>query len=135
MSADHKTLRGSVRGFTLIEVLIAFTILALGLVAAMESFSTGLTSLGTLGDYRLASMQARSKLEEVGITIPLEPGEVSGEFDEGNRWLVTVTPYEREPMPAIEDFSGNLYEVRVEISWGDQRAYALETLRFAGEQP
>ena len=59
------------RGFTLLEVLVAFVILSVFLGALLQNFSAGFRSLNAAESHALAMLHAQSKMEEVGILIPV----------------------------------------------------------------
>ena len=121
------------RGFTLIEVLVAFAILAVTLTAFFQLFSGGLGAIGSAERYSMATMLARSILDDVGAEIPLAPGEQSGELDDGFSWLVRIDRSATvNPVPAGEELYIP-YDVTVEISWGRGRAITLNSLRIEPE--
>ena len=78
-------------GFSLIEVLVAFVILALTLSVIMRIFSGGLRNVALAEDYSRAALLAESRLAELSVQ-PLE-GEAGGEFDGKYRWRSTVRPW------------------------------------------
>lgn len=79
-------------GFTLIEVLVAFAVLAIVLVPLLQVFGGGLGSTQTARAYTQAALLARSKLDEMGVEAPLVEGEETGTFDApGFRWRSEVT--------------------------------------------
>jgi len=122
-------------GFTLIEVLVAFTIMALMLGALLQTFAAGLRSQQVAESYATAALQARSKAAEIGQIIPLETGEHSGELDNGFQWRTVVEPYEPAVpagVPGGPRLSG--YEVEVTVSWRGERAVSLHTLRLARQR-
>lgn len=127
LSANERNRR---RGFTLIEVLVAFAILAVALTALFQVFSGGLGAIGTAERHSMATMLARSILDDVGAEIPLAVGEQRGELDDGFSWLVRI---ERSAVTNLVAEGGELYipyDVTVEISWGRGRALSLTTLRI-----
>jgi general secretion pathway protein I len=77
-------------GFTLVEVLIAFTILALALSALFGSFSSGLSAGLRAEDQSYLTLSGRSILSQVGASVDLAPGETSGELPDGTPWTLTV---------------------------------------------
>lgn len=87
--------RGGQRGFSLLEVLVAFAILAITLGVIMRIFSMGLRNVTVGEDYTRAILLAQSKLAALGVEEPLQPGEQTGAFDEGYRWHVMVQPYDK----------------------------------------
>jgi general secretion pathway protein I len=77
-------------GFTLIEALIAFAILALVLGAVFRSFSSGLEQERRAGLAVARVLEARALLEEFGASRPLEAGETEGALSTGETWTATV---------------------------------------------
>lgn len=76
-------------GFTLVEVLVAFTILALVLIAAYAGVSTSLHADRRAEFTRRAALLARSKLDELGLSGPIQIGSTSGTSD-GLVWSLVV---------------------------------------------
>ncbi|MCS5565879.1 MAG: prepilin-type N-terminal cleavage/methylation domain-containing protein [Methylococcales bacterium] len=115
-------------GFSLLEVLVAFSILALSLGTLMQIFSKGL-ELASMGDrYSRALVLAESTLATIGYTQPIETGESSGAFDNVYDWSIKIQPHNLEDLdPSSLDLS--LYQVQVMVAWENRRVF-LETLRF-----
>jgi len=124
-------------GFTLLEVLIAFAILALTLIAAYQLLGTGLRGSERAERVTLALLAAESKLAEIGVGLPLGAGRSGGALDGGYRWRAEVR---RRPEPAAAAAAETglgppvvAYEVTVTVSWGTRAAESvtLDTLRLA----
>jgi general secretion pathway protein I len=129
------------RGFSLLEVLVAFVILALILGVLMQIFSGGLRNASRVDEYQQAVLLGQSKLASVGIETPLKVSESNGEFNAVYRWQVSIRPYLVPPTQA-SDQTGlpvpilpvSLLEVEIQVLWGgsDQpRSANLKTLRLA----
>jgi general secretion pathway protein I len=126
-------LRNDSRGFTLIEVLVAFAILALTLMVLLRVFGTGLRTVDASERYLMATMLARSVLDDLGAETPVVPGERSGEIGEDYRWRMEVAP-SRTIAPVRSGIQSQVpYEVRVEISWNGRPVMSLTTLRVAAQ--
>lgn len=97
-------------GFTLIEVIVAFTILSISLVMVMQLFSAGLKASRASCDYTRAVIYAKGIMEEMSGS----PMQDSGEFEDGFRWETDVTPYEDS-----EGMVDNLLQIKVIVSWSD----------------
>src|SRR5512140_2623628 len=89
------------QGFTLIEVLVATVILALGLIGALTAFSLASRASGASRNDTVLPMLAEQKLSELK-TFPrdeLKAGTYEGDFGEehpGYTWSMTIgTPDER----------------------------------------
>lgn len=88
------------RGFTLIEILVAFTIMAMVIGGLMRVFAGGLTAARHGETYSRAIELAQSKLAEVSVTDDFSQGSRSGLFDgeygrdrTSYRWRVDLDLY------------------------------------------
>ena len=81
------------QGFSILEILVAFTLLALAMGILMLIFSRGVNGAGLADQYAKATMMAESKLATVGIESVLQEGETTGKFDDDFQWRLQVTPY------------------------------------------
>jgi general secretion pathway protein I len=123
-------------GYTLIEVLVAFMILALALTVLMRIFSGGLRNVSVSSDYAVATLIAESRLAATGIDVPLRPGETSGTEGERFEWTVSVQDY--QPWPGYRSAAKGVdaYRVTVTVEWphGDNtRSVGLSTVRLDTE--
>ena len=131
------------RGFSLIEVLVAFSILAVSLGVLMQIFSRASLTTATSVQYSRAAGLASARLEAVGTAIPLERGTVTGEPEDGMAWELSLTPLEGGQAQAelgilLEGGPGLVppalpYRVLVTVLWrdGEQvRRLTLSTLRL-----
>ena len=84
-------------GFTLIEVLIAFTILALALGVVFPTLSSGLSHERTARLATARVLEARSILDGLGIENPLAEGTFDGQLATGEAWTLTVSLLEADP--------------------------------------
>jgi general secretion pathway protein I len=119
-------------GFSLLEVLVAFTILALTLGVLMQVFSGSINGTRNSEEYQEAAALAESVLALVGADIPLEPGSQGGELN-GFVWRTEISESPAAELVAPpEDLIPNLVRVRVEwASGGRTRDLELVTLRLA----
>jgi general secretion pathway protein I len=125
----------SARGFTLIEVLVALTVLSISLVALLGVFGNGLERAGRMRDSTLATAMAQSLLAAAAQGPPPGVGDSAGDFANGFHWRMHVVPYaegndgDAWPLGALR--------VAVEVSWSDgrlERKVALDTLRLAPKE-
>ncbi len=116
-------------GFTLVEIIVALAILALCLGVILPALSDALRRTGEAEAQAEAASLARSLLAEAGSAVPLSDGEAAGQFDNGFRWRLQVSPY------GASNQSGPVraYTVTAEVFWDDrrqERSLALTTLRL-----
>jgi general secretion pathway protein I len=83
--------RGGERGFALLEILVAFVILALGLGAISTGVAVAMRSDGRNQTSRVAVRLAQSRLEAAGTTEALVPGHREGRSANKYRWQETIT--------------------------------------------
>ncbi|MEO8162118.1 MAG: prepilin-type N-terminal cleavage/methylation domain-containing protein, partial [Arenimonas sp.] len=88
------------RGFTLLEVMLAFVVLAVALGLLLGMLSRGLQQVTQAQGETEAALYAQSLLDTVGTLEAIEPGVRDGDFDHGRyRWRLQVTP-SPDPAPA-----------------------------------
>jgi general secretion pathway protein I len=123
------------RGFTLIEVVVAFAILALALGALYGSFGGALRRSGTASQYELAQLRAASLLAEFRGSGGLLPAPRSGrDPDTGFDWRIVAKPY---PAEVAATSAWTTEAVEVVVSWdpnGKRRVvlHGVELLRKEG---
>jgi general secretion pathway protein I len=120
------------RGFTLLEVLIAFVIAALALAVLFGGVSEGLNAVQLAGHYEQALSRARSRLAALSAG-KLQPGEQAGDDGGGFRWRTNVTQLSAVPTDA-PPARLVLYDVGVAISWksgGTERQVRLTSQRLS----
>ncbi|MGH8584434.1 MAG: type IV pilus modification PilV family protein [Gammaproteobacteria bacterium] len=120
-------------GFSLLEVLIAFSILAMALGVLLSIFSRSLNNTRDMQDYARATLWAESLMSGVGSAVPLEEGDEDGGLGERMHWRRSIRAY-----PLEEDVLGarrpvQPYRVTVEVFWGEderRRDVTLTSLRL-----
>ena len=134
-------------GFSLIEILVAFSILSLALGILLNIFSSGLGTAIIAEEYTVATQIAESLLAETGVEEELLEGERSGTEQEKYHWTVSVGLYQLELFEqdaASESQKSSLVavvpmQIQVRVSWGEEeltepRSVELSTLRFAASR-
>ena len=132
---SHRPRPTRTRGFSLIELVAAITILAMALTALYRSAGTSVRSAQISERQTAAVLTARSLLASHD-TIPKGGMQDSGTTDDGLQWSVTATPIAQESRIG-EMFP--VYRVDVTVTWdgGDnQPGIHLATLKpQAPERP
>ena len=125
--------QGHQQGFSLIEILVAFMILAMSLAVIFRIFSGGMRNVALSEDYAQAMLVAQSQLSTVGVSEPLERGVTAGEWDSRFRWEREVESY----LPWEEDKELTTpilaYRVTVNVDWehaGRSREISLSSVRL-----
>jgi general secretion pathway protein I len=127
---------GAQRGYTLIEVIAAFALLALALTLLLGSLSGALRQVRGAADRGRAALHARSLIDQVGVGEPVRAGTRSGELEDGRyRWTLDVVRW-RDPAATggpVDPAAPQLLEVRLALQWGDggpREQLQLRTLRM-----
>jgi general secretion pathway protein I len=128
------------RGFSLLEVLVAFVIMSLVAVALFRLFSGALNNASAADDYSRAVLVAESALATAAATQPLREDTQSGSADDGRiAWTTRVAPYTPPGVSpdlerVAETMSTRLYRIVAEVTFaapsGGKRNYALATTRI-----
>ncbi len=118
------------RGFTLLEVLVAFAIAAIALSLLARTAIDGMRSAEISGRYTEALARARSHL--AGIASPPVPGDYQGDEGQGFHWHLRIATADR--VTTRQSLRVGLYDVTVAISWDEgtqKRVVTLATKRAA----
>jgi general secretion pathway protein I len=81
-------------GFTLLEILVAFTLLASMFAVTMEIIAGAAKNTLKSSQNTQVAMLAQSKMDELGLFEVLEEGTTSGEFNDNSSWVLEVLPYD-----------------------------------------
>jgi len=125
-------------GFTLIELIVAFGILALGLTLLLGTLSGATRQVRQAGDAGRAAMHAHTLLAEYATTLRA-PASLDGELEDGRyRWQLQATPWQDSTPRAgpvrTDPGAARLLHVQLDIEWaegGPQERLQVESLRLA----
>lgn len=114
------------RGYTLIEVIVAFALLALGLTLLLGTLSGATRQVRVAADGGRAALHAQSLLDGLDMDAPLRPQQREGDFEGGTyRWRLKVQPWreasEASPVAPLAAQGPRLLEVELDVEWGDGR--------------
>jgi general secretion pathway protein I len=128
---------GRSRGFTLLELLLAFVVFALGFATVLEILSGSMRNTVRARHYTEAALTAQSLMDQVGLEMPLVEGFTangeSGEYE----WELDIYNYANsgENMHSVELAeltSIELLQVDLLISWGKpprEQSWRFSTVR------
>jgi general secretion pathway protein I len=131
-----KNINRTQEGFSLLEILIAFSILALSLGILLRIFSGGANTAMVAEEYTNAVQIAETLMAKTGAEIPLRNHESSGVIDNKYNWLLRISPYTFQSSDNATKVAGvELYKVNVAVNWGDDenadnRMFQLATLKL-----
>ena len=134
------------RGFTLLEVLLAFVILAAASGLLLGMLSGGLGQVSRARADTEASLYAQSLLDGVGVLSPIAPGARDGEFGGGRyhyRLQIAEVP---DPAPAPPDplapavaadptTMPKLFRLALDVRWGDRPTQQLHIATLRARAP
>jgi general secretion pathway protein I len=136
------------KGFSLLEILVAFAIMAVALTIVLRIFGSAVNAAVVSEDYTLAVQVAESLMARTGIETPLEAGETTGTEAEKYDWLIRIspvamptlsTPRFKSQQQETSEINLQLMSVEVRVSWGDdeaaQRSFELTSLRLFRNAP
>lgn len=130
--------RAPQRGYTLIEVIVAFALLAGALTLLLGTLSGAARQVRGSADAGRAALHAQSLLSQLGVATVLKPGTDSGEFEEGRyRWALEIARWNdpTQPPDALRNPAApKLLEVKLGVEWGEggpRQRLLLRSLRMA----
>ena len=132
------------RGYTLIEVIVAFGVLALAMAILLGILSGATQQVRWSQDAGRAALHAQSLLAQTGVGEELKAGHTEGDFENGRyRWALDIAPWTDPTAPPrtdqpIDPGAPQLYALALQVQWGDgtpRERLQLQTLRLVAVQP
>jgi general secretion pathway protein I len=125
------------RGFTLLEVMLAFVVFALSFATVLEILAGSMRSVRRANDDTQVALFAQSIMDLVGTEIPLEEGQFSGTGMDRFDWQLDVYLYQSSEEDGhtdmLAEMSGiELYAVELDVAWDSgrrQRELHFNTIR------
>lgn len=104
----------SARGFTLIEIMVALTVMGFAVVSLVQLFSSNLRMIGTSQDYMTALTHAESMMREIVESDKIEEKSWKEETDRGYQVEVTVSETLKE---RTDNLPIKLLQIEMVFSW------------------
>jgi type II secretion system protein I len=128
---NHFNVKRSEAGFTLLEVMVATTIMAIAVVTLLGGISASMRNASRLTSYDRAVMRAHSKMDELTVNhrVPAN-AEMEEMFDSSSGWHAHFSPY--ETLPGAPQGTPMLERIQLEIWWmesGKRHVFPLEGYR------
>ena len=133
-------MKASQRGFSLLEVLVAFVVLAVVGTVLSQLYSSSLRNAGAAEEWSRATLVAEGRLAQAAAAVPLKEGSATGSEDDGRiNWTTRVEPYvpaavSPELMNASAMLPVGLLRVSVSVSFpgatGLDRTITLSTVKL-----
>ena len=119
------------QGFSLIEMLVAMTIMAMSLAALYEATAGATRNVRVDEKYSYAYLLAESVLAENAV-VDIGGMSAQGETAGGFQWRVNTTPVEGDLPKGLKE--GSLQLIQVTVSWGEGRQVRLDSV-VTGQEP
>ncbi len=143
------------RGYTLIEVIVAFALLAVGIGILLSILASGVRQVSSASQTTHASLYADSLLSTLGADARLQQSQRRGAFENGKyHWVMQIlkvpTPIPpptaaaadpafpvRPDLDALNFRENELYRITLDMRWGDapDQRLLVETLRAYAPGP
>jgi general secretion pathway protein I len=124
--------RPSEAGFTLIEVVVALTIVGLGIVTLLQIFSLGLRLGARSMEVSQARLDGQSIMDEALVYATSQAAQEQGSFLSGNSWRLRTAGVET-PFVSLGS-PWELKEINVEVRFQDgsrEKRLELKTLTLS----
>ncbi len=111
------------QGSSLLEILIAFSILALSLGILLKIFSAGVNTAIIAENYTTAVQLSESLMAKTGIETPLQIGLYEGSENNIYHWQIEISPFIFNPENIDATLQkAELFKVKVTVNWDNGNA-------------
>jgi general secretion pathway protein I len=120
------------RGFTLIETLVAISILAISLVVILQLFSGGLKSSKLSDEYTRGIFYAKEKMDEILLAEELTEGVINGKVDDDFRWRAEALPLDIEETKDLK-LPFRAFNINVDVIWdagGRDKHFTISAIKL-----
>ncbi|MCX8070640.1 MAG: prepilin-type N-terminal cleavage/methylation domain-containing protein [Thermodesulfovibrionales bacterium] len=120
----------NIRGFTLLEVIVAVSILAIAITVIFQIFSSNLRTVSQSEKYLMALMKAEELIGELSIQKELQETVNVTKTNDGQ---IVKTEIVKTLDERTTDLPVILYEIRVSVFWqqgNTEKSVILKTLRL-----
>lgn len=121
------------KGISLVEVLVAFVILAMAVSVLLRIFSSGTVNIVISQQYVDAVQIAESQLASIGVDKELTPATETGSSGDRYNWQTTIEPYNFYEDKEQEIYPVSAFRIMVEVSWlerGQTRRIELSSIKL-----
>ena len=125
--------RLSARGFTLIEIMVALTVMGFAVVYIVQLFSSNLRMIGTSQDYMIALTQAEAVMREIVESDKIDEKSWKEETEQGFQVEVSVSEALKE---RTENLPIKLLQIEMIFSWEKalrKKSLTLKTLKVVNK--
>lgn len=126
---------------TLLEVLVAASLLGLSFAALFSVFSVSLRSIERIQAHARVAAFAEAQMNELLLTNPQPGGRLSGQGANGMRWEATTELFDRvRPAPLSGEAAPgpSVVRLRLTVFWKGRKTeqqYTLESLKLVMPPP
>ena len=125
------------RGFTLLELLLAFVVFSLGFATVLEILSGSMRNTVRARHYSEAALTAQSLMDQVGLEFPLVAGYTNNGEAGDYQWDIEIYDYSNtgensHSIELAELTQIELLQVDLAITWGKpprQQTWDFSTIR------
>jgi general secretion pathway protein I len=122
------------RGFTLIEVLVAMTIMAMAFGILFSLSSRSLDGMRRARDVERRIEFARSKLAELRLVDRIDVGDnASGSMDDSTKWHIEVLPFIAPVSEGPNRSADSVVRIRLSLEWqgrSEPQEWSIDSYRF-----
>lgn len=128
--------RSNQKGFTLLEVLVAFVVFAVVFASLIQVLTGSLRNTSRARELTEAALWAQSYLDTLSLERSLEEGVDTGEFDDVYSYEAVISIYQPEDLDpqALELIPIDMLLVELTVYWGEgnrERQAVFVTMRSA----